>query len=81
MPAAGWSQVHADSASQGSRFGNTLDSSKSVWSVDVGHIVFSSPVIGRELRLESQREAGESRQFQSAGWSEPREWMHVARCS
>jgi outer membrane protein assembly factor BamB len=46
MPAVGWSQVHADGASQGSRFVNTLDALTPLWSVDVGHVVFSSPVIG-----------------------------------
>jgi outer membrane protein assembly factor BamB len=46
MPAMGWSQVHADGASQGSLFVNTQPSSTPLWSVDVGHVVFSSPVIG-----------------------------------
>jgi outer membrane protein assembly factor BamB len=46
MPAVGWSQVHADSASQGSRFVNTLESLTPLWSVAVGHVVYSSPVIG-----------------------------------
>ena len=46
MPAVGWSQVHADGASQGSRSLKTLDSLKPLFSVDVGHVIFSSPVIG-----------------------------------
>src|SRR5262245_51893311 len=46
MPAVGWSQVHADGASQGSLFVKTLNSLTPLWSVDVGHVVFSSPVIG-----------------------------------
>jgi outer membrane protein assembly factor BamB len=47
MPgAASWSQFHADSTNQGSRFVNTINSLEPAWSVDVGHVVFSSPVIG-----------------------------------
>ena len=48
MSAASWSQFRADSAGQGSRFVITLDSLKPAWSLDVGHVVFSSPVIGSD---------------------------------
>jgi hypothetical protein len=46
MSAVGWSQFRADSAGQGSRFVNTLNSLTPAWSLDVGHVVFSSPVVG-----------------------------------
>jgi outer membrane protein assembly factor BamB len=48
MSAASWSQFRADSAGQGSRFVNTLNSLKPAWSLDVGHVVFSSPVVGSD---------------------------------